>query len=227
MKRINSTLRAAAIAILISFIFAVFVSLSPVSAITAGEIIQKVKTANPGLKDYYAKMKCKLNANYNISIGVRFKGDFYYKAPFRYKIKLHNVPSFMSKYQQTFAETFGPIVKPHEYNFTVLPDQVIDGVNCHRIAAVPKQEMGDLLKVELWVNASNYTLPKLMFYYKHEGVVERRVTEYKNLEGFWIPFQEAAEFNFPAIKLQAKLETLYDNFKLNQNYPDNMFTDKE
>ncbi|MCL5772771.1 MAG: outer membrane lipoprotein-sorting protein [Firmicutes bacterium] len=222
MKRINVIF----FAILMAFVFSIFVSLNPVSAITAGEIIQKVKTANPGLKDYRAKMKCKLNASYNINIGVRFKGDFYYKAPFRYKIKLHNVPSFMSKYQQTFVDSFGPIVKPQDYNYTVMPDQTVEGVNCHRVVAVPKQEMGDLLKVELWVNSSNYILEKLLFYYKNEGKIERRPT-YSQIEGFWLPIKESADFNFPSIKLQAKLETLYDNFKLNQNYPDSMFTDKQ
>lgn len=222
MKSISSVLKSAAIAALLAFFLVVFVSLSPVSSITAGEVIQKVKAANPGLKDYSAKMKCKLNANYNINIGVRFKGDFYYKTPFRFKIKLHNVPSFMSMYQRTFSDSFGPVVKPQDYNYTVMPDQIIEGINCNRVAAVPKQEMGDLLKVEFWVNTSTCTLEKLLFYYRNEGRIERR-PRYEKIEGFWLPIQEVAEFSFPAIKLQAKLETLYDKFKLNQNYPDSMF----
>lgn len=129
-------------------------------AITGEEVFKKAQNINPTLKDYTAKLKIRVSVKLGISIPMRMRADYYYKAPDKVKIKIKQAPSFLNKYPQVFSSNL-PDLK--DFNCSLDNSQQVNNEDCYLLVLVPKQPMGDLLRHELFVNKKNFTIPKQKF----------------------------------------------------------------
>lgn len=193
---------------------------------TASALIAQMKSREPGLKDYAAKMKIKVNATYQVSVSFKLKGDYFYRSPGEVKIKLRNVPGYMSKYQQAFNGSYEILTKPQDFNLKVEGVETVDGDSCYKVSAMPKHPAGELVNETYWISTSNKNIIRFQAAYKNNGSIDLH-RRYGQVNNFWIAQEDTGTFNFPAIRLTADLSTQYDGFHTNANLPDSIFASED
>ncbi len=189
-------------------------------SMTAPEIFKKAQDVNPELRDYSARLKIRIKARYFPPL--RMRADYYFKAPDRIKIKIRNAPAFLNKYPQVFSSNL-PELK--DYNCSLEGSRVVAGQECHVVALVPKQPMGDLQRHELCINKENFTIPSQIFTYINEGRIEV-LPKYVQKNGFWLFNEVDASFYFPKVYVTASMHVSYEDYQLNGNLPDELFDNK-
>lgn len=190
------------------------------------ELYQKIKAINSGLKDCQAKLNLQFHdVKFYILPNLRFSmsGDYYYKYPDKYKVKLQKTPSFVKKYPHIFNWNFPD---PKDFNCKVAGSDTISNIKCYLIEMIPKQPMGDLLKHQIWINKDNLTMIRQIYIYDFDGKIQLDQT-YKKINEFWVFDVLKAHCSFPKIKLDASVETKYDQYKFNQNLPDSFFKEEK
>lgn len=183
------------------------------------EVFNKAKGINPAMKDCQAKLN--LNSNVHMYIPLRFQmnGDYYYKAPDKYKIKLKRTPSYLKKHPQVFSWA---LPDAGLFHCKVSGIEKINNSDCYLIELTPRQGMGDLIKHKLWIDLKNYAIAKQTFLYINDGEINV-VQNYKKENNFWVFDNLCADFYFPKINLKARVEATYTNYLFNQNLPDSLF----
>lgn len=187
-------------------------------------IFAKIKAINPGMQDYQADIDIQLNAKVSfLPYNPKMSGHYYHKRPDKHKLVLEKAPSYVKKYPNIFGWN---LPKLEKFNSRVVAETDLNGQPVWRIELLPKQGMGDIQKVELFVNRNNYTVPRQVTYYANNGELAVDV-EYKTEGGYQVFNKMVASFNFPKVSVQAKATATYANYKFNQNVPDSFFTAKK
>jgi len=207
-------------ALLLGFVFSLAPAMSAVPS--AGYIMERMKNLNPDLRDYQVKLKISLKAQYSIlKIRPEFEGTYYFKQPDKHKLIVNKLPNLLRKYPQVFG---WHLPKIENFN-TVVTEGSFEGTHVYILEMTPKFGMGDLLKIELWVDKQKYTFPKQVYIYKDDGRIELLVNYRK--EGKWTLFDKMdATFKFPKIKLNAESHAIYGEYKVNQGLSDAFFDEK-
>ncbi|MFH0802335.1 MAG: hypothetical protein V2A78_08140 [bacterium] len=208
------------IASLTLILFACVISAGNTASMTAEEIFKKAQSINPELKAYSANLKIRIKARYFPPL--RMRADYFFKAPDKIRIKIRNAPAFLNKYPQVFSSNL-PDLK--DYNCKLEDSKNIGGQECHVVALIPKQPMGDLLRHELCINKENFTIPSQTFTYNNDGRIDV-LPKYTQKNGFWLFNEVDANFSFPKIYVTASMNVLYENYQLNGNLPDDLFEKK-
>lgn len=184
-------------------------------------IFAKVRQLNPGLQDYQADIDIALQAKVAfLPYNPKMSGRYYHKRPDKHKLVLEKAPSYVKKYPNIFGWNLPDLAK---FTSEVAEEVDLDGRPTWRINLVPKQGMGDIQRVEVWVNRQDYTIPRQVTHYKNDGFLGVDV-EYGKTNGYVVFDRMTAEFRFPSVSVTAKATATYANYQFNQNLPDSFFS---
>ncbi|MBI2251990.1 MAG: hypothetical protein HYU63_04485, partial [Armatimonadetes bacterium] len=161
------------------------------------DLYKKAKNLNSGMKDCQAKIDLKFKVKILLTLHFGMNGEYFYKYPDKYKIKLKKTPSYLQKYPQIFNWAFPD---PKSFNCKVERIAELSGKNCYIIGMFPKEPMGDLIKHEIWIEEINFTMFKQVFYYNNASKISV-FQNYQNLKNYWVFNTLFAEFTFPKINL--------------------------
>ena len=187
------------------------------------EIFAKVRQLNPGMQDYQADINIALRAKVAfLPYNPTMSGTYYHKRPDKHKLVLEKAPSYLKKYPNIFGWNLPQVEK---FNSRVAAQEDLDGQPTWRIAMTPKQGMGDIQLVEIWINRSDYSVPRQVTHYKNDGQLSVDV-QYRKAEGYLVFDRMTAEFLFPAVAVSATATATYANYKFNQGLPDSFFSKK-
>lgn len=209
-------------ALLLTALVATLFQLSP--AARADEeverIFHEIRTINKGLEDYQANIEIALNAKVAfIPYNPTMSGTYYHKAPEKHKLVLEKAPSYLKKYPNIFGWHLPKIEK---FKSRVKNVTTLNGQKVWHILLLPKQGMGDIISVEMWVNCENYTVPRQTTNYKNDGLLSVDV-DYIEKDGYQVFDKMRAQFVFPKVAVNAKATAQYSNYKFNQGLTDAFF----
>jgi outer membrane lipoprotein-sorting protein len=178
-----------------------------------------MKMVNEGLKDYSAVVKMNMKAKYSVlEIPLNLDGNYYFKAPDRHRIKVNKAPNFLAQYPQVFGWSL-----PDTKDFTGKVKGEENG--CKILRLVPIMGMGDLLKIEIWVDKETWRYPRQVYYYRSGGKIELNVT-YKQVEGYYLFDRCNGTFDFPKNRLKASGDATYEQYEINKGIPDSFFEEE-
>ncbi len=184
------------------------------------EIFARVRQLNPGMTDYQADIDIALRAKVAfLPYNPRMSGSYYHKRPDKHKLVLEKAPSYVKKYPNIFGWNLPRLEK---FNSRVAAQVDLDGQPTWHIALTPKQGMGDVQLVELWVNRNDYSVPRQITRYKNNGLLAVDV-QYRQAEGFLVFDRMSARFEFPSVSVNATATATYKNYKFNQGLSDDFF----
>ncbi|MBQ7529660.1 outer membrane lipoprotein-sorting protein [bacterium] len=204
-----------------TLIFVAFFVVAPSKADEQVEnIFNNIKNINKGLVDYQANIDIQLQARLAfIPYNPAMSGSYYYKAPEKHKLVLEKAPSYLKKYPNIFGWHLPKIEK---FNSRVTETIELEGQKVWHILMLPKQGMGDIISVEMWVNCKDYTVPRQVTNYKNDGRLSVNV-QYTTIEGYKVFDKMSAQFVFPKVAVNANATAKYSNYKFNNNLPDSFF----
>lgn len=186
-------------------------------------IFAKVKAVNPGLQDYAADIDIQLNAKVSfLPYKPKMSGTYYHKRPDKHKLVLEKAPSYVKKYPQIFGWNLPQLER---FNSRVAGEVDLGGKPTWRIELLPKQAMGDIQRIELYVNRNDYTVPRQVTSYSNDGELAVDV-DYRSEGGFKVFERMTATFLFPKVSVQAKATATYANYRFNQKLADSFFAIK-
>lgn len=189
----------------------------------AQDILKKMRMVNNGLNDYSSNLTVNARVKYSLfNLPVNLDGTYYFKSPDKYKLKINKAPGFLSKYPQVFGWNL-PDTKEYTASLTEENDMSND---CYLLKFVPVKKMGDLEKIEMWVNKNSYLFPKQVYYYRNEGRITLDVS-YRKTGSFMLFDKVNAQFEFPGMNLSANAEAFYGEYKINEGIPDSIFDEKK
>lgn len=184
------------------------------------KILSKMKAVNEELKDYSASFNMKMKVKYSfLELPINLEGNYYFKSPDKHKIKVNRAPNFLAQYPQVFGWSL-----PHPKDFTGKVKGEENG--CKILKLVPIMGMGDLLKIEIWVDKNTYRYPRQVYYYRDGGKIAIDIS-YKNVGGYYLFDRLNGTFEFPKNNIKASGEAIYKSYKINQGIPDSFFEKKE
>ncbi len=121
------------------------------------EIFARVRQLNPGMTDYQADIDIALKAKVAfLPYNPRMTGSYYHKRPDKHKLVLEKAPSYVKKYPNIFGWN---LPKLEKFNSRVAEQVDLNGQPTWHITLTPKQGMGDIQLVEIWVNRNDYSIP--------------------------------------------------------------------
>lgn len=206
----------------IAFLLCLFLVLAP--SVGADEqvenIFKKIQAINPGLRDYQANIEIKLDVRLAfIPYRPEMKGKYYHKRPDFHKLEVENAPSYVKKYPNIFGWHLPRLAK---YNSIVEREDTYQGQPVYFIVMLPNQQVGDIQRIEMWVNRENHTVPRQATYYGKNGKLDVMV-DYVDRDGFLVFDKMRASFDFPSVSVSAKATAAYSGYMFNQGLEDSFF----
>lgn len=175
-----------------------------------------MKQVNKGLTDYSADLTMQMKAKYSVlEIPLNLTGSYFYKEPGKHRIKVNNAPNFLAQYPQVFGWS---LPDTSEFTGKVRGE---DG-NCRVLKLIPVMGMGDLLKIEIWVDKSTYLYSKQIYYYRDGGKIAVDIT-YRQVGDYHLFDKVKGSFEFPKNNITASGEAQYQNYSVNKGIPDSVF----
>lgn len=191
------------------------------------DIIAKVKKLNPGLQDYQANINVQIHAKVSfLPYNTTVAGKYFHKTPDKHKLVVEKAPSYVKKYPNIFGFS---LPKVEKFNSCVQDTTTINGRQVYHIAMLPKVGMGDIERVDLWVDTQNFTVPRQTTSYKNNGKLNVDVVyrqDHSNKRSYWVFDTMSASFEFPKVFVSAKANATYSNYVFNQALSDAFFAQK-
>ena len=179
--------------------------------ISPDEIIDRMTTTVEGLKAYKAKVKISLVVHSLSNLGMTVHGELYVRNPDLVRLKLLDIPEAIArKYQTSFSKTVVPGIASKNYkkryNISFVGLRNYRGERCFLLLLKPKKE-GNVTRVLMWVSTEDYTVPKVIIFYKDGGRI-LLTQEYEKVRGkrrsYLLISSQAAEMIFPKVKATLK-----------------------
>ncbi|MGM9998826.1 MAG: outer membrane lipoprotein carrier protein LolA [Candidatus Bruticola sp.] len=184
------------------------------------KIFAQIKSLNQGLKDYQANIDISLRAKVAfIPYNPTMSGKYYYKAPDKHKLVLEKAPSYVKKYPNIFGWN---LPKLEKFNSRVKEVVTLNNQKVWHLMLLPKQGMGDIISVEMWVNCNDYTVPRQVTNYKNDGKLSVDVN-YITKDNYKVFDSMTAQFVFPKVAVNANASAKYSNYVFNKDLPDAFF----
>jgi hypothetical protein len=186
---------------------------APVPSVEA--MIAAMERLNPGLRTVVADQEILLWV-----LGLRFTASatVYVKLPDRYKVVFHQVPWLFSRVQPAIVRLQTPRSFVAEYDITRITPVLYRGELAYHLVGLPKVNPGDLLRAEVVVLASTWTIPQVTLVYRWGTVVAEFA--YDRVEGYLVP----VALNVRLAGMPVALTSTYGNFRFNIDLPDHLFT---
>lgn len=187
------------------------------AAESAEKIFEKARLVNPGLQDYSADVQIQMNATLGfIPYRPNLNGRYYHKRPDKHKLDLQNAPSYLKKYPNVFGFNLPDLAR---YNAIRVQETSLNGTPVYKVMLVPKTRTNDITAIDVYVNRSDYSVPKYdTFYTKGHLFVN---IDFKKQDGYLVYDRMLAEFEFPSVTATAN--ATYANYRFNQNLADALF----
>jgi len=184
-------------------------------------ILQKMKMVNNGLKDYSSDVKVTGMGRYSIlDIPLYVEGVYYYKEPDKHRLKVNRGPHYLSQYPQAFGWSL-----PNPQDWTCKVKEASENGKTYLILKlVPVMGMGDLLKVEMWVDKSSYLFGKQVYFYRDGGKMSLD-SSYRTVNGYSLFNKLVGHIEFPKKNIKADAEVEYGDYRINQGIDDSVFQD--
>jgi len=184
-------------------------------------VIQKMKMVNKGLKDYSSDVKVTGMGRYSIlDIPLYVEGVYYYKEPDKHRLKVNRGPHYLSQYPQAFGWSL-----PDPDDWTCKVKEISEnGTTYIILKLIPIMGMGDLQKVEMWIDKSSYLFGKQIYFYRDGGKMTLD-TSYRTVNGYSLFNKLVGHFEFPKKHIKADAEVEYGEYRINQGIDDSVFQD--
>ncbi len=187
--------------------------------IEADEIFDRMASTFKDIKGYKARVKIdiKIRSLGNLTLGV--EGELYFRKPDKVQLKLEDVPEAISeRYKTSFSRTVIPGVAgtayKQRYIGKVLGIRQLQGVKCYFMLLIPRQSRS-VKKVLMWVSTEDYTVPKVIIFYKDGGTITID-QKYSIVDGYKMISEQVSHFEFPNVKADMKSVFLdYEFFREN------------
>lgn len=182
------------------------------------KIIARALAINPGLLDYSADIQLPLRATLGfIPYNKNMNGRYYHKRPDKHKLDLQNAPGILKKYPNVFGFNL-----PDMARYKVLKVQPMNlrgTIPVYKIIMIPKVRTSDITGIDIYVNRSDYTIPKYdTFYVKGHLYVN---IDFRKQGKYLVYDKMSADFEFPNVLATAS--ATYSNYQFNQNLQDSFF----
>ncbi len=191
--------------------------------ISAKEILDRMSISVYGLSTY--KCSVKINASViNFGVNFSFDGEVYYKEPDKLLLKLKDLPEdVQEKYRLSFTQTSVPgmvsKIYKEKYNSKVISVRNFGNTKVYVLYMEPIKSRA-IKNVLMFVDSSNYTIPKSIIYYKDGGKITID-QKYSKIDKYYLPIYQEVYFDFP--KVQASLLSNFYDYKLNIPLSDDLF----
>lgn len=146
-------------------------------------------------------------------------GTYHHKRPDKHKLVLEKAPSYIRRYPNIFGWNLPDLSRFH---VTSLEETQLEGAPATRMTLTPKQGMGDILQVEVWVDPREATIPRQVTRYKGEGLLQVDV-RYREDQGYKVFETMNARFEFPKVAVTATATATYRDYRFNQGLDDRFF----
>jgi len=184
-------------------------------------ILQKMKMVNKGLRDYSSEVKVTGMGRYSIlDIPLYVEGVYYYKEPDKHRLKVNRGPHYLSQYPQAFGWS---LPNPRDWTCKVR-EMSENGRTFIVLKLVPVMGMGDLQKVEMWVDKGSYLFGRQIYFYRDGGKMTLD-SSYRNVNGYSLFNKLSGHFEFPKKHIKADAEVEYGDYTINQGLDDSLFQD--
>lgn len=187
-------------------------------------IFQRIAAVNPGLIDYSADIAIDMDVRLAfIPYKPDMKGKYYHKRPDRHKLELTKAPSYVKKYPNIFG---WHLPKLEKYRSIVQEETIFRGHPVYYIVMLPKGTVGDIQRIEMWVDKEDYSVPRQETHYKNNGLLAVDV-DYTRAGDYLVFDAMRATFNFPSVSVKANASAKYSNYRFNQGLSDGFFAKSE
>ncbi|MDQ7822212.1 MAG: hypothetical protein RDV48_05395 [Candidatus Eremiobacteraeota bacterium] len=186
-------------------------------------VLQKMKEANAGLKDYSSPIRITGLASYSIiDTALYIEGTYYFKTPDKHRLKISKGPHYLAQYPQAFGWS---LPDPREWTGKV-KEVNENGKDYFLVKLIPVMGQGDLLKNELWVDKKSYLFSRQVSYYRDKGMMTIE-SSYRVVEGFHVFDKLIGHFEFPKKHLKGKAQAEYGEYRINGGIDDAVFQDEK
>lgn len=164
-----------------------------------------------------------------LGLAFRVTGNFYYKQPDKIRIKLNNVPAFLTAHQDVMFRSADVVVGlprdiASQYRVTKMNRTTLAGRPCYSMALTPNDATRRVSKVYLWVSPYHYTIPMVVFQY-HDGSEVKIKNDYQTYGNFFLVQEMQTVYDFTNPRLEADVVATFGGFRVNQGIPDAVFDD--
>jgi hypothetical protein len=182
-------------------------------------ILEKMKMVNRGLRDYSSTVRITGMARYSLlDIPLFAEGIYYFKEPDKNKLKLSRGPHYLAQYPQALGWN---LPSPDEWTGKVRESQE-NGKDYIILKLIPINGIGDLLKIEMWVDRSTYLFSKQIYYYRNNGKLILD-SSYRVVDGFSLFNKLTGHIEFPGKNIKGDAEAEYGDYRINQGIDDSLF----
>jgi hypothetical protein len=182
-------------------------------------VLEKMKMVNRGLKDYSSTVKITGMARYSLlDIPIFAEGVYYFKEPDKNRLKLSRGPHYLAQYPQALGWN---LPSPDEWTCKIRDAQE-NGKELIILKLIPIQGMGDLLKIEMWVDKSSYLFSRQIYFYRDNGKLTLD-SSYRVVDGFYLFNKLAGHIEFPKKNIKGDAEAEYGDYRINQGIDDSLF----
>ena len=191
--------------------------------VDANEILDRMSLSVYGLSTYKCKVKIKADV-INFGLSFSFDGEVYYKEPDKLLLKLKDLPEdIQEKYKLSFTQTSVPgmvsKIYKDKYKSKVLTIRDYGNKKVYVLYMEPIKSRA-IKNVLMFVDSSNYTIPKSIIFYKDGGKITID-QKYQKIDKYYLPIYQEVNFDFP--KVQAALNSTFYDYQLNLNLSDDLF----
>ncbi len=191
------------------------------------ELFERISESSSQVKDLSAQVNFHLNLS---RLGMHFNvgGDFYYKKPDKFKLKLREVPDFLVSREDNAFRTTNLLASLQKnitqgYDARVVDETSLQGANCYVIRLIPKTKES-IQKIVLWVNSQNYTMPKVILSFDDGSTLVQR-KQYIQTDNIYVVQDMETDIDSPDI--QAEIITNFSHYQINKGIPDTVFDNQK
>lgn len=202
----------------LTLLWVVLIPLASVAKEPVDKILAKAVAINPGLKDYSADINLPLRATLGfVPYNPNLIGRYYYKRPDKHKLDLKNAPGILKKYPNVFGFNLPDMAR---YKILRVQEMNLRGkLPVYKIAMIPNPRTSDVTGIDIYVNRSNYTIPKYDTFYVRGHLYVN--IDFRKQDQYLVYDRVSAEFEFPNVVATAT--ATYSNYLFNQNLQDGFF----
>ncbi|MBI4278635.1 MAG: hypothetical protein HY660_09280 [Armatimonadetes bacterium] len=170
------------------------------------EIVARMRQVNPSLQTFVSEQVVDLNV---VGIPIRLRSTIYAARPARYKIVFHNLPGFLNRAGDAFAQAARPEQLIEDYR-VVAADVVVENTRkmYHLILRGRRPEVNPP-SGEMWVDAQTWVVPKMVLSY--EWAVMTATYAFADRQGHLVP--DVITVAIPRYRVSARM--IFHDYRFN------------
>ena len=195
---------------------ALALSISPLRAVPAQDVLDRMAALNPNLHDFSATLYAHVSMKSFPYLSADLTGTYYYKEPDKTKVVFTSgVPLVASQFDKLYAHIESPSRWRELYVVTILSD---DG-STTTFKLVPRKP-GNVSHLDATADDKTATVTSMRWNYENGGYAEM-TNRYGRVDGNLVVQSQTGHVDEPGYV--ADLNSRIDNYRINPALPDSVF----